>query len=203
MKIHPKYIQIIGDAIIPLLGFFMWNWNVYFILLFYFLDLLVKEVLVNIKANKIHQHQANERGVIESFPMKFNLLSFVLLGFSLFIIYEFLIFRDVQFNLLKEIVDFWNYKDMGFAQGYFLIPLVVVMGFMQYKNEFILPKIYERTTLQLLWKKHITALIVLLASSTLVFGMNQFLKISDLVIVIGVILLSSLYQIVAIKRQAN
>ena len=131
MKIQPKYIQIIGDAIIPLLGFFMWNWNVYFILLFYLLDLLIKEVLVNVKANKIQQHQVNVYGSFQTNQMKYTLISFLILGFSLFIIYEFLNFRDAQFQLLKELIDFWNHKDMGFAQGYFLIPLVIIMGFMQ------------------------------------------------------------------------
>ena len=58
MRIQPKYIQILGDAVIPLLGFFVWNWNIYFILLFYLLDLLVKEVVIHFKSNRIVKFKA-------------------------------------------------------------------------------------------------------------------------------------------------
>ena len=59
MRINPKYIQLVGDAIIPILGFFFWDWNLYFILLFYFLDMLTKEVLLHLKSNKINQYILN------------------------------------------------------------------------------------------------------------------------------------------------
>ena len=203
MRIHPKYIQIIGDAVIPLLGFFVWSWNIYFILLFYLLDLLVKEVVMHFKSNRIVKFQS-EIGLINTSSkneLKFRFLSSILLIFSLFVIHFALVVKDNNFNLLKELIDFWNYKDMGFAQGYILIPLVIVMGFMQYKNEFILPKLYENQSLDFIWKKHIKALIVLLSFSSLTFGILQFVKINDLILVIGVIGISSAYQFFEIRSQ--
>jgi hypothetical protein len=203
MRIHPKYIQIIGDAVIPLLGFFVWNWNIYFILLFYLLDLLVKEVVMNFKSNRIVKFQS-EIGLNNNSSkneLKFRFLSSILLIFSLFVIHFALVVKDNEFNLLKELIDFWNYKDMGFAQGYILIPLLIVMGFMQYKNEFILPKLYENQSLNFIWKKHIKALIVLLSFSSLTFGILQFVKINDLILVLGVIGISSIYQFLEIRSQ--
>ena len=32
------FIQIIGELAIPLIGFFFWNWSLYFILLFYMIE---------------------------------------------------------------------------------------------------------------------------------------------------------------------
>jgi len=203
MRIHPKYIQIIGDAVIPLLGFFVWNWNIYFILLFYLLDLLVKEVVMNFKSNRIVKFQS-EIGLNNNSSkneLKFRFLSSIILIFSLFVIHFALVVKDNEFNLLKELIDFWNYKDMGFAQGYILIPLLIVMGFMQYKNEFILPKLYENQSLNFIWKKHIKALIVLLSFSSLTFGILQFVKINDLILVLGVIGISSIYQFLEIRSQ--
>ena len=203
MRIHPKYIQIIGDAVIPLLGFFVWSWNIYFILLFYLLDLLVKEVVMHFKSNRIvkFQTEIGLKNTSSKNELKFGFLSSLLLIFSLFVIHFALVVKDDEFNLLKELFDFWNYKDMGFAQGYILIPLVIVMGFMQYKNEFILPKLYENQSLDFIWKKHIKALIVLLSFSSLTFGILQFVKINDLILVICVIVISSAYQFLEIRNQ--
>ena len=203
MRIQPKYIQILGDAVIPLLGFFVWNWNIYFILLFYLLDLLVKEVVMHFKSNRIvkFQSEIGLKYTSSKNELKFRFLSSILLIFSLFVIHFALVVKDDEFNLLKELFDFWNYKDMGFAQGYILIPLVIVMGFMQYKNEFILPKLYENQSLDFIWKKHIKALIVLLSFSSLTFGILQFVKINDLILVICVIVISSAYQFLEIRNQ--
>jgi hypothetical protein len=203
MRIQPKYIQILGDAVIPLLGFFVWNWNIYFILLFYLLDLLVKEVVIHFKSNRIVKFKAEIglKNTSSKNELKFRFLSSILLIFILFVIYFALIVKDNKFNLLKELIDFWNYKDMGFAQGYLLIPLLIVMGFVQYKNEFILPKLYENQTLDFIWKKHIKALIVLLSFSSLTFGILQFVKINDLILVISVIGISSAYQFLEIRSQ--
>ena len=158
---------------------------------------------MHFKSNRIvkFQSEIGLKNTSSKNELKFRFLSSILLIFSLFVIHFTLVVKDAEFNLLKELIDFWNYKDMGFAQGYILIPLVIVMGFMQYKNEFILPKLYENQSLEFIWKKHIKALIVLLSFSSLTFGILQFIKINDLILVIGVIGISSAYQFLEIRSQ--
>src|SRR5690554_8069219 len=52
-----RLINAISEAIIPLLGIFFFEWGIYFILLFYFIDLVATEVFLYIKVNKIIQFQ--------------------------------------------------------------------------------------------------------------------------------------------------
>lgn len=205
MKLQPKYIQIIGDAIIPLLGFFMWNWSLYFILLFYLLDILVKETVIQFKSKKIIQFQGEQLNVkvMKKKWLRYFLISFILLTFSLFVIFQILIYRETNFSFIRELIAFWEYKDMGFSQGYILIPLVVIMGFMQYKNEFIMPRIFEFVSIEKLWNKHITSLIVLLGFSSLFFGLIRFVNVADSIIVLAIISLSSVYQFWEIKRNSK
>ena len=201
MKFHPKYVQIIGDAVIPVLGFIWWNWNVYFIILFYFLDILVKEVVLHFKSKKINSFGKETQQVDQTNDwIKLGVISILLIGMTVFIVHKIMPLILQQFNAIDELIKFWNYKDMGIEQGYILVPLVVLMGYMQYKNEFILPKIYEHITISHLWKKHLKAYIVLLGFTAFTFGILQFTSISEGLLVIGIITLSSAYQWFEIKR---
>ena len=53
MNQRVKYVQLFTEALIPLLGFFMWDWGLYFILLFYFIDITTDEVFSHLKSKKI------------------------------------------------------------------------------------------------------------------------------------------------------
>ena len=201
MRFHPKYVQIIGDAVIPVLGFLWWNWNVYFIILFYFLDILVKEVVLHFKSKKINSFGKENHQTDQTIDwIKLGGISLVLIGITVFIVQKIMPFILPAFNAIDELSKFWNYKDMGIEQGYILVPLVILMGYLQYKNEFILPKIYEKITISHLWKKHLKAYIVLLAFTAFTFGLVQFISISEGILVIGIITLSSAYQWYELKR---
>jgi len=61
MRVQPKYLLLVSDALIPLLGLFVWNWSLYFILLFYLLDLLAREVLTHVKTKGIYKAQGLQK----------------------------------------------------------------------------------------------------------------------------------------------
>ncbi len=204
MRIHPKYIQVLGDGIIPLLGFFFWDWNLYFILLFYFIDMFTKEVLLHLKAKKIVAHQIetesptvqNEKKVW----MKWGIISLILLIFSIFLIQISMPFIQDQFNAKNEIIRFWSYKEMGIEQGYIFVPLIIFMGYTQFKMEFLAPTVFTRMNNSQLWQPHLKAMLILVAFTALTFGLVHFIKIPEVIIVISIVLISSLYQILHLKN---
>ena len=77
MRIKPKYIQLVSEALIPLLGFFLWEWSLYFILLFYFIDLFIDEVIMHVKSKKIESFHFNK--LYKKQWVLFGILSSVLL----------------------------------------------------------------------------------------------------------------------------
>ena len=204
MRIHPKYIQVLGDGIIPLLGFFFWDWNLYFILLFYFIDMFTKEVLLHLKAKKIVEHQIetesptvqNEKKVW----MKWGIISLILLIFSIFLIQISMPFIQDQFNAKNEIIRFWSYKEMGIEQGYIFVPLIIFMGYTQFKMEFLAPTVFTRMNNSQLWQPHLKAMLILVAFTALTFGLVHFIKIPEVIFVISIVLISSLYQILHLKK---
>lgn len=204
MRIHPKYIQVLGDGIIPLLGFFFWDWNLYFILLFYFIDMFTKEVLLHLKAKKIVEHQIETREldiqIEKSNWIKFGLLSIILLIFSLFLIHISMPFIQDQFNATNEIIRFWSYKEMGIEQGYVFVPLIIFMGYTQFKMEFLAPAVFTRMNNSQLWQPHLKAMLIIVAFTALTFGLVHFIKVPEAIFVISIVLISSLYQILHLNK---
>ncbi len=203
-KINPKYIQLFGDAIIPLLGFFVWDWNLYFILLFYFLDMLTKEVLLHVKAKKISHHlgQLNSTKSIEEMSnwLKLGMMSCLIFIFIVLLIQLSMPSILSAFNAEKEIYEFWFYEEMGIEQGYILLPLIVLMGYTQYKMEFLVPQLFARITMRQLWKPHLQSMLTILAFSGFSFGLVHFVTCPQWIFVVGIVVVSSGFQLFFLKK---
>lgn len=191
MKIQPKYIQLFSDALIPILGFFLWDWSLYFILLFYFIDFITDEVILHLKSKKIIQSQ----NVSNSIWWKHGIVSFTVLTLLLLIIHFAMLFIDDGINFWTEAVAFWNYEELGIKQGVLFIPLVFLVGYMQFRMEFLLPARYKTADLTTLWRKHIAALLSMIALAGLCLALEQFISIPELFYVLAIVLLSSLYKL--------
>ncbi len=206
MRLNPKYIQLIGDSTIPLLGFFYWNWNLYFILIFYFLDLFTKEVLLHLKSKKIKEFQVKQHAIglnqeIHSWT-KYSVVSFFLLCCCIFLIELSMPSIQKDFDSLNQLFQFWNYKDVGgIEQGYFLLPLIVFMGYTQYKMEFLKTHTYTNININELWIPHLKSSCLMFGFIALSYGLIKFIIIPEFIFVIGIVIISSLYQIWILKKK--
>jgi hypothetical protein len=193
MRIQPKYIQIVGDAVIPLLGLFLWDWSLYFILLFYFLDILVNELIVHLKSRRIvqfyEQKASTKRWILYGF------LSAAVLTIAFLMIHFSMRFITPEINFSDELVAFWNYEEMGIKQGYVLLPLVLLVGVQQYRMTFLMVGKYRNLSLSNLWKDHIQALIFTLAFTGIVIGISYFFQLSEMIYVLGIVAVSTVYKL--------
>lgn len=181
-------IQIIGDAIFPILGYIFWDWTLYFILLFYLLDMLINEILTQLKINKTRFFQKEGNQNFKA------LLSILLLLFSVFLIHLAMSYVQTNIDFKKEIISFWNYKDMGIEQGYLLIPMLVLMGVQSYKMEFIKTKKYLQTTCNTIWKQHFISYLFIIGFSGIALGISQFLVLKESIIIMLILLFTSLFK---------
>ena len=164
-----KFIQAIGEAVIPLLGFFYFEWSLYFILLFYFIDLVTTEVFIHLKINQILKFQS-----VRSYPKKWklntlinSLLVLIILAGTHFVIA--LLYPGISFK--QEFVDFVMYEEAGIPipQGFILLPIVIFGNYQQYKTMFLRPKLYQRQSWSFLLYSRRRALIIALLG--IVFGL--------------------------------
>lgn len=191
MRVNPKFVQMIGDAVIPVLGFFLWNWSLYFIVIFYLLDYIGNEFFIHMKAKKIYAFDGKGRTVwIGKGILSASLLTTVIL------IAHAVVFKiHPEIDLKKELINFWSYKDMGIEQGYFLIPLIALVGYQRFKLEFMVPAKYRTLSGEKLWKSHLLAHYILLGIIGLILGLSVFVVMPETVYLAGIILLTSLYQL--------
>lgn len=185
---HIKLIQVLGELLIPLLGYFFWNWNFYFIGLFYFLDLLANTVLLFFKLKKITGFEKLKSKIILHFVLYF-------LSLGVLFILGVLLTKQIipNFDLEKQSIDFIMLKDMGLPQGIFLLPLVAYAAYMQYKMEFLMPKKYLHVSADSLLKKHFMGMVICIGLLGLSFGISTFIVIPEMVAVLVMIVLTAAY----------
>jgi hypothetical protein len=197
MRFRPYHVQIIGDLILPLLGFFWWNWPLYFIVFFYLLDYLSTEITMYFKSGKISYHMFVNRDLqFTKFAISLALLCCAL-GLT------FLAVKSIvpNISLSTAFIRFLAYKDMGFAQGYILIPLVGFIAYQRYKMNFIAGKIYETVSFNSIWNSHFRLHLLVIAGAGLAFGLSLIFHLPDWFYVISLVFFSALLQLSVLKSR--
>lgn len=192
MKLNPKYVQLFGDAIIPLLGLLVWNWSLYFILLFYFLDLLSAEFIQHLKSKKTVVFQ-QVKGQKKQW-LKWGGTSFAFLAMAIVMVHFAVYFITPGIDFQSEALSFWNYEEMGIKQGYILLPLVFLLSYQQYKMTFLMAGRFRNTQLIPLWKKHILPLLLIIAFSGMALALSWFIHLPEAFYVLTIVTLSTLYK---------
>ena len=119
--------SLLGDVALPLFGYFFWNWNFYFILLFFMLDQISRVIFLpqRLKLTEISKQDKN----------KIFLRQLVLLVIELLVIHSAIFLHQNDINFGKEFVSFLSSEDMGIAQGIILVPIIIASEWMRIKNE--------------------------------------------------------------------
>lgn len=153
-----------GDVALPLMGYFFWKWDLYFILLFFMLDQLARVALLHWRLKLTELASAEKTKLIVQAAVLFFIE--VTMIHTLVFVHQ----NEIQFP--QEFLNFLKYKDMGFAQGYILLPLIFVGEWMRINNELKMGIVGERQ-LKILYRSKI----------------NTFFRIGFFSIFIGVIAL--------------
>ena len=183
-----RIFQVLSEALIPLLGYFLWEWSLYFILLFYVLDLLTDYFVSIVKSKKITQQQGGN--IAKNISVGGLLL---ILCIAFFHIATLLVHPEINFK--AEVLDFWTYEDMGIQQGYLLIPLVLFASYQRYKMDFLMRGEDRKMKLSTLWNSKNRAYLIIIAFSGLVAGLSQLISFNDAIYIMAIVFFSSIYQL--------
>ncbi|MDB4075021.1 MAG: hypothetical protein QNK78_07170 [Crocinitomicaceae bacterium] len=192
MRLNRKHFLLFSEALIPVLGFFFWNWGLYFILLFYFIDVLAQEVIMHLKSKKItktHNIKDNKEWFFSGALSLFTVFAMITL------IHVAMYSIEPSIDFIKQIKLFWTYEEMGMQQGYLLIPLVVFAAYSQYRMDFLMMRKDRVAELNIEWKKHLRALLVIIGFTGIVIGLSQFIVLAEIVYVLGIVGLIAAYNL--------
>lgn len=188
MQAKIKVVQVLSEALLPILGYFYWSWSIYDLLLFYLLDLIVASVFTFVKIKKVGLVR-QEKSLLRGF------ISLLLLSYVTIIILALLLIPVIlpAFDFVIDTKRFLLLEDMGLPQGFFLFPLVFYAGYLQYKMKFLQTNLAHKMTVLQVKKQHLQGLFSIIAILGLSVGLVQFVTISELSAVFSLILLTAIY----------
>jgi hypothetical protein len=191
-----KVIQVLLEATIPILGIFLWDWSLYFIILFYMLDLFADHVFLHVKSKRvIKENKTAGKGWLS-----YGIGAGVLLSLSLLLAHFTVLNTHPGIDFLMELKNFWTYEELGVQQGYVLLPMLFFAAYQQYKMEFLLPARYRSMEIQTIWLPTLRSFYLLFAFTSLAFGLSFWVNWSDTVYVLAIVTISSAYKLLELKK---
>ena len=168
---------ILGDAVLPLVGFLFWDWGFYFIILFFLFDLVIRTLFLNKRI-----------GLLPSIILP---KAFLLKGIGLVVlevvILHLLVYLSLNFiSFPTEIWGFLSYEELGFAQGIILLPLLFLNEIIRIRNEKKLGT-SQNVRFEILWNYQRSGLFRILFWSfllilTFLFSISETILVSILIL---------------------
>lgn len=196
MKIQQAYVQLVGDAIIPLAGALFFDWGLYFILIYYFLELIAQEVILQLKSKKITEYSGNG----SELRGKYTVLSILFLFVGLGLIHLAVYFIHPNIHFEREWIEFMTYEEMGIPQGVLLLPLVVFAEYQQYRMTFLLPAKFRSVRMEEMWKEHHQSQLLVIGAAAVSVGLAQIVALPELAYVLAIVLFRAVYQLWLLRK---
>lgn len=177
--------QTLIEALLPILGYFYWNWDASFILLFYLIDWVLFWVLTLLKARKRIQfsgniHEKQEAG-------KHLAIGFLCILSTSLAVFYILPNIHIHFSWTERIWAFLSYSDMGIQQGFVLIPLIILNGYLIYKQQFLLPQLFRKYPVSYFTRETVKQGLILSLVFGLVLLVSGFIPFPDEVLLFGTV----------------
>lgn len=204
MNAKQKSILLLGDLIIPLFGYYSLDWSLYFIALYYLLDILGLVIFYQIKARKrlkfTNQEKENKTHIKQSF---------LIVGLSVTIgvlvhLFSSQIYPGINFS--KEFVDFLMYEEemFPFPQVYILLPLVLLPQYQLYKMEFLQFAKYRKNNIKDIAESQILSLVSAVILLFILFIISTLITLDEKIWLFLFLTLEILYKyLFNIKRRKH
>ena len=128
-------LQFLGELAIPLLGYFLWDWSLLFILLFYLIENLFYsffriETIREIKKLVLKKDQSRNAKIV--------IHTLLLWLFECVLVHVFILVIQPNQSIFNEWIHFFMYEDLGVPQGIVLLPLLYFTSRMKMKQDVLL-----------------------------------------------------------------
>ena len=171
-------LQFLGELAIPLLGYFLWDWSLLFILLFYLIENLFYsffriETIREIKKLVLKKDQSRNAKIV--------IHTLLLWLFECVLVHVFILVIQPNQSIFNEWIHFFMYEDLGVPQGIVLLPLLYFTSRMKMKQDVLLFVRNMKSTdeLNLLTVNFNTTWIAIGILGILI-GLNYFIQIQEL-----------------------
>lgn len=177
--------QTLVEGLIPILGYFYWEWDASFILLFYLIDWLLFWALSLLKARKRIQFSGlNSEKQLATKQLSIAFLFILSTSLALFYILPNI---HAIFSWKERIWAFLTYSELGIPQGLLLIPLMILSGYLAYKQQFLLPQLAKKVGVSYFTKEPFKQGMILTIIFALVLWVSYFYQFPEEVLIFGTV----------------
>ncbi len=148
MKKAQLISEILGDFLLPLLGFLFWDWDLYFILLFIIFDLSIRLIFTFFRPE-------SRKIALLLRPVLFYLTFLIISHF-------YIVLTEPTWRFATAFSAFFWYEDFFIPQGFILIPLLIYTERSRQRMELMLYGSYNALL-------HLKKLGARLLASTVIF----------------------------------
>jgi hypothetical protein len=179
--------QILSELAIPLIGYFFWNWSLFFILIFYIIENLF---LYYFRLETIHQVKLGVLKMRVKRDYKKMSVSFVFWLLEFILIHLFIITINANASISREWYNFIMYQDLGIPQGVVLIPLMYFASRMKMKQDILLivNKLNEPNDVSKI-KINFSYSLIAIGFWGLIIGVNLTFNLGEVLNLISILLL--------------
>lgn len=121
--------EILGDFLLPVLGFLFWSWDLYFILLFIILDLSIRLIFAFFRPE-------TRQLALFLRPILFYLTFLIISHF-------YIVLSEPTWRFASAFSAFFWYEDFFIPQGFILIPLLIYTERSRQRMELMLHGSYD------------------------------------------------------------
>ena len=118
---------LVGEFLFPLLGFWFFGWDLYFIFLFVILDRAVKLILLQ---KRLQQGESTSIKKNRTFIYSFLVFTTEVVSMHLLVFVQ-----NEHFPFYQSMESFWTYEEMGIQQGPLLLPMLIITEWLSIKRE--------------------------------------------------------------------
>jgi hypothetical protein len=171
-------LQFLGELAIPLLGYFIWDWSLLFILLFYLIENLFYsffriETIREIKKLVLKKDQPRNAKIV--------IHSLLLWIFECVLVHVFILVIQPNQSIFNEWIHFFMYEDLGVPQGIVLLPLLYFASRMKMKQDVLLFVRNMKSTNELnQLTVNFNATWIAIGIWGILIGVNYFIQIQEL-----------------------
>lgn len=186
------------EALLPILGYFYWSWDASFILMFFLIDWLLYWVLTLFKARKRIDFSGNETE--KQIATRHLAIAFLCILSTSLAVFFTLPNMHPDFSWTERIWAFLSYSDMGIQQGFILIPLMTLSGYLTYKQQFLLPQLFRKYPVSQFTRESVKQGIILSLAFGITLLISRFIHIPDEVLLFGTVLGVVIYRLLTRGR---
>lgn len=197
---NPLFANIVLENLFPILGFFLWNWNLYYIFLFYFLDFFASEFSFGVKLWNIIRKPGFYHGYDPKFRSTF--IKLFSLQFPIFL----LIFGASAYlstqtaSLVMNQLDWQSELEKFFENEYIFVIAIFFAQFMYVRLSFLVPRRFVSLKENEFLKRNLIGLLTTIIGILALFAIAHFIPFTEITMIVLIITVKMILDLFVYNR---